>query len=93
MSEKSKRHPDDYTALSNWMAHDEVRDSEITGLVLRLADHGMRVAEIENLMKLALREQLELVEMFGPNEEESCRGTCACDPPPAVPTASGPAGV
>lgn len=61
----------DYTALSNWMAHNEVRDNEITSLVLRLADHGMRVAQIENLMKTALREQLEIIEMFPSDEDET----------------------
>jgi len=68
---KSKRHPDDYTALFNWMTHNEVRDNEITSLVLRLSDHGMRVAQIEDLMKIALRQQLEIIEMFGPDEDET----------------------
>jgi len=36
------RHLDDYTALSNWMTHNEVRDIEITSLVLKLADQGLR---------------------------------------------------
>lgn len=53
------------------MAHNEVRDNEITSLVLRLADHGMRVAQIENLMKTALREQLEIIEMFASDEDET----------------------
>lgn len=48
-----------------------MRDNEITSLVLRLADHGMRVAQIENLMKTALREQLEIIEMFASDEDET----------------------
>lgn len=67
----TKRHPDDYTALSNWLTHDEVKDSEISFLVVRLADHGMRVAEIEAIMKEALREQLKIIEMYGSDEEET----------------------
>lgn len=58
----SKRHPDDSTALSNWLTHNEVKDSEISDLVLRLADHGMRVAEIEALMKQALLQRLAEIE-------------------------------
>nr|WP_278436931.1 hypothetical protein [Brucella anthropi] len=67
--QKSKQHPDDYTALSNWQIHDEVRDSEISRLVVQLADHGMRVAEIENIMKEVLKEQLKILEMVE-NEED-----------------------
>ncbi|MFK3668486.1 hypothetical protein ACI2JN_24975 [Ochrobactrum teleogrylli] len=66
---KSKQHPNDYTALSNWQIHDEVRDSEISRLVVRLADHGMRVAEIENIMKEVLKEKLKMLEMVE-NEED-----------------------
>lgn len=62
MKKESKQHPDDYSALSNWLVHDQVRDSEISNLVLILADHGMRVADIENLMKDALLEQLKKFE-------------------------------
>lgn len=58
-------HPDDYTALSNWMTHNEVRDSEITSLVLLLADYGLRVSEIEDLMKSALRRRLSEFEDNG----------------------------
>lgn len=31
----------------------------------------MRVAQIENLMKTALREQLEIIEMFPSDEDET----------------------
>jgi hypothetical protein len=56
---KSLRRPDDYTALMNWETHDEVRDSETTELLVALADLGIRVADIEDLMKAALRRKLE----------------------------------
>lgn len=58
---KGIRHPDDYTALSNWMVHDQVQDTEISALVLQLADRGLRVSEIEELMKNALKERLSCV--------------------------------
>jgi len=55
MPEKSKRHQDDYTALMNWATHNEVSDPEITQRVLKLADRGVRVREIEGAMKSGLR--------------------------------------
>jgi hypothetical protein len=56
------RHDGDYTAISNWMVHDQVHVSEISRLVLTLADRGLRIAEIENLMKQALIERLKTIE-------------------------------
>ncbi|MGE7371428.1 hypothetical protein ACQKKX_20525 [Neorhizobium sp. NPDC001467] len=61
---ESKRHPDDYTALENWAIYDSVDDKEITNLVFRLADYGVRLTTIEGIMKSALVEHLKIVEMF-----------------------------
>lgn len=53
------RHDGEFSAISNWMVHDQVHDSEISRLVLVLAER----AEIENLMKQALIERLKTIAM------------------------------
>jgi hypothetical protein len=56
------RHSEDYSAISNWTVRDQAHDLEIPRLVLTLADHGLRIAEIENLMKQALIDRLKTIE-------------------------------
>ncbi|MGI2036315.1 hypothetical protein ACRQ1B_28470 [Rhizobium panacihumi] len=55
---QSRRNPDDFTALENWAMHDAVSDPEITSLVLRLADRGVRLGAIEDVLKGALEDLL-----------------------------------
>lgn len=54
-------HPDDFTGLMNWPLYGP-RDPEIERLVSQLAQgEGLRLVEIEDLIKDALRQRLATI--------------------------------
>ena len=59
-------HPDFFNGLLDWPFYGP-KDSEISDLVLALADHGLRLAEIETGMKQHLEAWLRAVEQEKPH--------------------------
>lgn len=54
-------HPDFYEGLMDWPLYGP-RDSEIADLVLALAGHGVRLADIEAVIKQHLQAWLDAIE-------------------------------
>lgn len=61
MKDRTPSHPDFYEGLMDWPFYGP-RDSEIADLVFALADHGIRLADIEAAIKQRLQAWLDTIE-------------------------------